>query len=395
MAAYAKMQQDATANFKKYQTESVELKDIIKSVYLNLGDFGQRVPTYEATNIFSTANTQSNFGQTSIFPQANQGSIFGGTPAPATGFGNQNSPLAAANTEPAHKSILTGNAPNGSSIFGTNVFGNVPTQNAQNIFLQQPATQPSVFGNQPVPSFQSNQNIFAQPPAFGQNPSVFGQTPTTQTSPPPYGSTFATQNQPTFSQTQPIFSQTQPIFSQTEPTFSQTQPTFSQTQPTFGQTSPFGAAPLVNSPPSGFGTLPPYSTQSQAVFNQNNIFTTPASTQANIFSQSTPTQASIFANSTQNSVIPQSGGNIFTDAAKCGNYPAPSLFGTNAGNMQPSGFGVAKPSVFGGHVQTVAPPCDVYSKLEELSQIELDAFQSNEFEFGKIPTIPPPLSLCH
>lgn len=139
---------------------------------------------------------------------------------------------------------------------------------------------------------------------------------------------------------------------------------------------------------------------SQSVFSNNqSIFNTPAPTNPpNPFTQNAQATAqSIFAQATQNAFNqPPNPSNIFGQASQ-------SIFGqaeqTFAQQAQPAPTNVfqQKPhldmnqNVF--HQSRTEEP-GIYSKLEDLTKEDLEAFSSDDFKMGFVPELPPPHSLC-
>lgn len=149
--------------------------------------------------------------------------------------------------------------------------------------------------------------------------------------------------------------------------------------------------------------------QAKSIFAQANqsVFGQPSQPR-NVF-QTRPDQAkSIFAQATQNIFGPAQSGNIYQSKDT-----AASVFATAAQNLPRDPFNLQHSSPFTQqnvfHIsdkQTSNPfgvPMnfdennndeDVYSKAEDLSKSDLEAFESLEFKLGFIPELPPPKSLC-
>ena len=121
----------------------------------------------------------------------------------------------------------------------------------------------------------------------------------------------------------------------------------------------------------------------------------------NIFAQSPQNQntdaKSIFASAAQNTfqtnpsdIFATANQNIFAREPSQSLNPSP--FG-QANIFQPA----QNPSSIFGQVNTKPQTEDdptVYSKMEELSDIDLEAFKSDSFHLGYIPELPPPHELC-
>ncbi|ETN59394.1 hypothetical protein AND_009011 [Anopheles darlingi] len=145
-----------------------------------------------------------------------------------------------------------------------------------------------------------------------------------------------------------------------------------------------------------------------------NIFTqTPSQQPASIFGQQQQQQqqGDMFASVGFSSAQPLSGGSLF-NAVPFGSVPAPSPFGqsaiptnsaaqsvfTPAPTAAPTPFGssMAGGSVFGGAAPAPGrQSATMYSKLEEIPADSLAAFNADQFQLGRIPTMPPPKELCH
>lgn len=82
------------------------------------------------------------------------------------------------------------------------------------------------------------------------------------------------------------------------------------------------------------------------------------------------------------------GGSVF--AKNVANEPAPSVFGNQ--NFQYQSQPPQQQHQSYGH-----PGLDMsalYSKIDELSPIDIECFRADKFQLGKIPSIPPPRELC-
>lgn len=243
----------------------------------------------------------------------------------------------------------------------SNIFGAAPNQTASSIFGGgSTGTTGSLGGNifakqvQPVPAT----NIFGQTQQQPQTGSVFGGAPTFGGT---GGSLFASVTQPA--------------------------------APLFGAT-PAPAAPVSNNPfaqqqppaPPAFGAAPPSS----------NLFASVAPAQpapsTNPFGSAFATQQpSPFGQPLQQPQ--QSSSNLFLPAPTQAPAVGQSPFGAVATMSSPFGANPLAPSV-------VAPAAasnqfaTLYSKMEDLTAEQLEAFKAERFELGKIPTVPPPKELC-
>ncbi|GAB0087869.1 hypothetical protein DMENIID0001_022230 [Sergentomyia squamirostris] len=358
-------------------------------------------------------STQSTFGNPSIFDRISSNavteasSVFGGgtTTTVAGGFGGN--------------SVFGGNSTftaQPKSIFGQqSVFSQQQQQPAQSIFNQNQQTN-SIFKPAQLSAVQpaSGGNIFTQSMQQQPQQSAFGGqsafSSTTNAASSIFGGGFSNTNtQPMSTESlfgganaTSVFGQNQnaSVFAQNPPTFgqnSQNPPAFGQTPSVFGQTHSQFGQPVVappsftaqTAPQSVFGQppqpAPPVQPQPMSVFSPTNP---PQQQQQNVFqavSQS-PGQQSVFA---------------MTPAQEQANPPVSSVFAT------PSPYEASNPatrtSVFSPATNAFAPADSsqksanqayLYSKLEDLTPEQLQAFQADTFEMGKIPTVPPPVDLC-
>lgn len=152
--------------------------------------------------------------------------------------------------------------------------------------------------------------------------------------------------------------------------------------------------------------------KAQSIFAQANqsVFGQPSQPRRVFHTQPDPAK-SIFAQATQNIFGPAQSGNIYQSKDT-----AASVFATAAQNLPRDPFNVQHSSPFTQQTQqnvfqisdkkTSNPfgvPVnifdqnnndeDVYSKAEDLSKSDLEAFESLEFKLGFIPELPPPKSL--
>ncbi|CAH2092539.1 unnamed protein product [Euphydryas editha] len=153
--------------------------------------------------------------------------------------------------------------------------------------------------------------------------------------------------------------------------------------------------------------------QAQSIFAQANqsVFGQP-SPPRNAFQTQSDAAKSIFAQATQNIFGPAQSGNFFQRKDNAAN-----LFATAAQSLPKDQFNLQNSSPFTqqtpqnifqisdkqtsnlfGVTANVFDQSsndeDVYSKVEDLSKSDLDAFESLEFKLGFIPELPPPKSLC-
>ncbi|XP_035775029.1 nucleoporin NUP145-like isoform X2 [Anopheles albimanus] len=279
-------------------------------------------------------------------PFASIGSFGGTTGGTATSsiFGTASSG-GTFGSNPATGGSLFGGAFSGQAAQSTgSIFGGSSAAPSANPFAaatqQQPVAGGSIFGLAQTTQQPSN-SVFGAPPVLGSGIGLFGNV---QQSAPTTGNIFASVVQPAAPTGASIFNQTPA--QQPAPLFGQQQPQgdmfasvgFSSAQPLAGGSLfnpvPFGSAPA----PTPFG------------------------------------QAAVPTNATSQS--------IFTPAPTA----APTPFGT--GSVGGAVFGGAAPA-------PVLQSATMYSKLEEIPADALAAFNADQFQLGRIPTIPPPKELCH
>lgn len=296
---------------------------------------------------FGVSSTNNAFGSSnaaSIFGGSNANSIFGG------GSTTTQQPQSAA------ASIFGGNQ--SSSTFGMNaaqagsVFGGAVTNTPP---------QTSLFG-QPSGVQQSTTSIFGSSNTFGgaQQPqqSIFSKA-----NAPTFGSSaFGTSAQIAPAAPSGLFGSASVFANQQNPV--QNTNAFgmqTSTQSAFGQPSSFGNASTSFGGPQHQTNAPPT--------NSNNIF-------GNLGQQATQAALASFTNQmpTQQQHQQQVQGSPFGALPP---PPPPPAFGSN----------------FQSHAHGQDP--SVYSKMEELSQEQLAAFQADEFILGQIPNVPPPKELCN
>ena len=243
----------------------------------------------------------------------------------------------------ANSFISTSNVNSGPSIFGgssangNNLFGNVTPGPCGNIFGGTPAqpTQGNIFGgNTTTTNHTTNQNVFGSSTnSFNQN--IFSSTANLFNSAP---TPAAASSNPTFSN-QNIFSSNPPATNSTA--FS----TFSFSSPTPSGNSLFGS-------------------QNEIFKNANVSF----NNQSNIFGGGNQQQANTFVS--DNSTL----------------FKTNAVSGQNQSNSQINNFTFSQP--------VVDVDYSVFSKMEDLTREEIDAFSAATFVFGKIPLKPPPLETC-
>lgn len=155
-----------------------------------------------------------------------------------------------------------------------------------------------------------------------------------------------------------------------------TQNIFQNQSTGFGVQNPTQNAPIQQ--PSIFSQS---DTSAQSMFAQaTQNFTENTQPTLNVFNTQNAqnTAANIFANASQS---------VFAQSQPPFNQPSnPNVFHKTV-NQNQSGFGVTP---------NIQQPADmgVYSKMEDISAEDMEAFNSNEFKLGFIPEIPPPQSLC-
>lgn len=360
---------DANNKLQSLKNMTPEIVNLISNIYNKSGDTKAPVVAAQSSNVFANTNSlvQSNpfQSQQPQIPtnQMSTGNIFG---ASSSTFGSSST---AGNIFGQSQQQQQ---PSTASIFGSS-FSN-------------PAPSGNIFG---APSTNTTSSSFSFAQAAPQNSmlgisapstnSIFGGT-STNTSNPFAAAPFNQPQQPSFATQQSTFGapQTQ------QPSFSSqiSQPSFAAPQPQ----------------------------------QQHNIFSTPgfASQPTNVFN-SQPAMPAMpsnpFMSQPQASLVPQQ------------NTPAQNIFNMPQQNIQsdsgiPSNsiFSIQQPqqqqqqqqqNPFAGSVfsqsqpqqQQQQKPSDSYdesnySKIEDLLPQELEAYQAERFILGKIPTAPPPRSLC-
>lgn len=316
--------------------------------------FGSSQPSTQQSSIFGS----STMGQQ---PQQTN-SIFGSSmtsPQPASSiFGAQTSPFGQSVAQP---SIF------GASAAPTNIFGSS-------------AAPTSTFGSNAAPASSFGQ--VAAPSTFGQNTAagVFGSTPASSfgmASSNVFGSSAAPSS--TFGS---MANPSTPFGDGSMFALS----TATKTQPAnMDAIGCFGPSVLPRQQPAGAGIFgSPQQLTPQNSFGQpsGNVFggfqsqmePVPQQQTSNIFAPATAPSQNVFG-------APQ---NV--------SAPAPAATGSIFQIQQQA------PQTFGGNPflsNQPAPISDsVYSKVEDLTPEELQAFQADTFELGKIPSKPPPKHLC-
>lgn len=151
---------------------------------------------------------------------------------------------------------------------------------------------------------------------------------------------------------------------------------------------------------------------SQSVFTQNNSIFGPQSNQngfnQNVFPQpsETPVAKSIFAQASQNIFGPQTtqNENVFDTKTSSSIFATAnqSLFGPKETQTFPNQnqtmnvFQKSDPSKVVPNIfqQAAVTDNEIYSKMEDLQEDDLEMYRSDEFVLGFVPEMPPPHSLC-
>ena len=357
------------------------------------------------------------------------GGGFGGSSS--TGFGggfssggafssNTGSGFASANTGGfSFKSTLqgmntgSGIASNSPSVFGGSPGGLVTSTPTINPFGVTNTSSTPTFGGSAfsfkssVNQLQQQQTMQVQQPSFGQNSSVFGQpsAATSTVTAPAFGSSASFSSPFTSGFGQPAFGS-------------------SATSTVFGQTSGFGTSGIFGGSPSTFASVaaaapttaafgaPAFSFKNAQQQMQTQQPSQPTSVFGNTVSQATTASPFSFGNAMSasnaptsvfsqsngsfgsNAVVkPSSFGQITSESSPTATQPsAASLFSTPTSSL--FGNAASSSSMFGGQPIVQDNPKDCYSDLNELSAEDVAAFQSEFFEFGKIPLLPPAIELC-
>ncbi|CAH2043049.1 unnamed protein product, partial [Iphiclides podalirius] len=139
---------------------------------------------------------------------------------------------------------------------------------------------------------------------------------------------------------------------------------------------------------SSFGTATPSVFQTNASETPKSIFAQENQKLFGITQAASSNPSSIFASASQ-SIFGQSndpfGQNAFAATGSVFQKPSQQDPG------QQNGFAAAN-NIFQQNSSDTGD--NVYSKLEDLSQEDIEAFESSDFKLGFVPELPPPLSLC-
>lgn len=380
--------QNARNKFMALKTPTKEITNILKNIYFNSNANANepiKSNSVFGTSNFGSTNTNNIFGNTtnqpnnasSIFAKANQ-SIFNNSTAPSQNiFGAETKPNTTQN-------IFQQNS---NSIFGNNqsIFNSASSQNS--IFGGQASNSSNVFNTQ-------NASIFNQgnTPLFGQSTASFGS---------PTSNTFISQNvNPATQNTSPF--QNNSFLNQNNSLFNQNNPTpsvFGQNSTTNPQNSIFNQNPpattSIFNQPAASGSIFDQNAQSNNT-TQNPTFQNSASNlnQPSIFSQNTQS----ISNNT-NSIFNQSEPTNSNQTPGFNQNAQTSIFNQNNGQTSIFGNNSSQGSIFGNSGQTVIDqpnPDDenVYSKLEDLTEEEINWFKSDDLDITKIPEKPPTYELC-
>ncbi|XP_038222514.1 nucleoporin-like protein amo1 [Zerene cesonia] len=161
-------------------------------------------------------------------------------------------------------------------------------------------------------------------------------------------------------------------------------------------------------PSNIFQTQPQENSTAKSIFAQasQSTFSQPQHQQQSVFA-SNPQQQSVIGTNQQQNVfatnpqsvfaINQSQQNVFSSNQQQNPFGVQQNQTANV-FQQSDGFRNQTTDVFGvsknAFQQQPVDDSNVYSKIEELSPSDLDAFNSAEFKLGFIPELPPPHSLC-
>lgn len=310
-------------------------------------------PTPDTVNLIRSIYTGGAQSSSSSGMQTSFGQAAFGTSAvsnPTSVFRMANQQLFTNNTGSAFGAKSSG------SVFCDPAFGSTQPSSSTSIFggaqsCTQGFNQGIFGGNNQQPSgkspllsgLQASSNFGKQQSPFGQNPTSFGQQP------------LFVQSQPGFGQQPHAFGQ-QPLQS---PTFGNQQ---SNQAPVFGQQQNHQASSIYAATQSPLLTQQP--SQSLA-FGQ-------------LYQLPVPIQSLTTTNNTASKQI--SGLQTMSAAFPDANYP--SILQQNM------------PTLFGSIVSKHSHNDADYSKLENLTEDEIKIFNSDAFEFGKIPEKPPTFGMC-
>ncbi|XP_059608564.1 nuclear pore complex protein Nup98-Nup96-like isoform X2 [Phlebotomus argentipes] len=279
------------------------------------------------------------------------------------------------------------------SIFGQqSVFGQTQ-QATQSIFGQTQAVQPTnsffKMSQLGAPQAASGGNIFAQPMQTqqvtfgGQNAFATPANPPQMTS--IFGGGFNN------AQAQPM--STDSIFGGGGGgSFSQPTTVFGQNAPQFGQSSVLAPASFATPAPQSVFGQPAASPQIQPtnVFGQMNI----QQPVQNTFQQSAP--ASVFGTVATAPPPPPPVSSVFSAPSPFAAPAAPPALPLPQLQQPPQQQTQQTNPTFFATPQPPAASANpaLYSKLENLTPADLEAFKADTFVLGKIPTVPPPIELC-
>lgn len=383
---------DSMSKLNQLKIASPETVQLVANIYNQSVQEQKPQAAPSTSNVFALSNAAVNSTQPQVNP-FQLGSVFGGTQSTSSVM-NTGSVFGGASTNPSamNAGSIFGGQPAASNIFQsptqTSIFGGVkeqqpaPVTSNFSFSLGQQAAKPSVYGSALPTSPQSS--IFGASQATPQQPmgssifggqatntfgasSIFGSTPIQPQQPQPTSSPFSSS---IFAQSQPagsgIFGSPQQPPQQSQ-MFGQpaTHPAPSFIQPAAQQIQPFGQ-PATGSVFGGFQPQPD-SMQQNSVFGQASVV--PSN---NVFGVQQPAPQAVPVPQMQ----PAASGSIFQIQQP--NVSQKTPFGTNP-------------------FLTQAEPVDerAYSKIEDLTTEEIQAFQAPTFELGKIPLKPPPKQLCN
>lgn len=139
--------------------------------------------------------------------------------------------------------------------------------------------------------------------------------------------------------------------------------------------------------------------QNQGLFGRSSFVTT-ATNQGMSFGNTPALTQSLFGRSSFVEPSAQQPKTMFGRPVEPSRQPT-TMFGRPIASQQPvaSGGTIEQPSLAPKSVLSDSPFLDalgnnVYSLMEELTQVELDSFMANVFDLNMVPVIPPPRELC-
>uniref|UniRef100_A0A182W8R5 Nucleoporin NUP42 n=1 Tax=Anopheles minimus TaxID=112268 RepID=A0A182W8R5_9DIPT len=344
----AQMINDAKTKMQCLTTMNREVLNTLVEIY-NQQESSTKPSNTPANPFASIGSVGSSTSASSIFGGGNSGNAFG------SGFGASASNVGGSGTA---GSIFGGGSISGQTAQPVgNIFGTAAST-TNNIFAK--PTQQVSTGNIFGMSQQPSNNVFGATAVMGgglfgsvQQPSqnaapMFGGV-TTSANPVAGGNIFANANNNTFAQ-----------------------PTAGGS--VFGGGSMFGNSATPVAPAAGgFGTIAAQPQQGSGLFNS-----VP-------FGNSTTTGASFGSFGSPMQPVPAgnapSSQNLFLSSSTA------SPFGTSMGS---SAFG-APAAPLG---QSAPQSATVYTSMEAVTAEHLTAFKSEQFQLGRIPTVPPPKELC-